>query len=100
MPAIVGVIVGLVRTGVAKFGGNAFGVTVETAGDGVTGGRVGTTTKGVRLGSRPALGAFRDASHSPTMISTEAIEAMRAPRNPRLVLAAACEGLSATGRGL
>src|SRR3954469_24101459 len=95
MPGIVGVTVGPVRTGVAVIDRVTVGVTVERAGDGVTGARVGTTTKGVKLGSRPALGALRDTSHNSTMTSPDAIDAMRAPKNPRRVLAAACEELSA-----
>jgi hypothetical protein len=37
------------------------------------------------LGSRPALGEFRDTSQSRTITSAEAIEATRAPKNPRRV---------------
>jgi hypothetical protein len=95
MPAIVGVTVGPGSNGVAAFATGAFGVTVTTAGVGVTGGRVGTATKGVKLGSRPALGEFRETSQSSTITSAETIDAMTALKNPRLVLAAPRASLSA-----
>ncbi len=94
---MVGVTVGRIRTGVAVFDPVAVGVNrAEAVGDGVVGGRVGTTTNGVRFGSRPALGAFRETTHSRTIMSAEATAATRAPRNPRRVRTVAAARSSAT----
>jgi hypothetical protein len=96
IPAIVGVTVGPVLTGVDVFAPAAVGVNRAGAvGDGVRAGLVGMTTNGVRFGSRPALGAVRDTNHSTTMMSAEAIDASAAPRNPRRVRATAAARLSA-----
>jgi hypothetical protein len=61
----------------------------DGVGVGVTGTRVGTTTNGVKLGSRPALGAPRAASHSTAMITAEMIATTITPRISRRVRALA-----------
>lgn len=86
IPAIVGVTVGLTRTGVDDRKPGCAGVRASFVGGGVTGARVGTTTNGVKLGSRRLLGAFRDTSQRSTMMSAETIDAAAAPKNPRRVV--------------